>query len=170
MMDSNSLARDYLLIALKLDTLNVDIWIQLGIIYDKLNNIDSLEYCYQAALKINPQNALVNNNYAYSLSERGVKLDEALRMINIAIKAEPNNSAYQDTYGWIQFKLGNYESALDYILKAINTGEAGYEVFEHLGDVYKMMDKLEQAKEYYTKALQKNPNNKTTLEKLNSLK
>ncbi len=100
------------------------------------------------------QNALINNNYAYSLSERNLQLDRALQMIEIAMAADSSNSSYLDTYGWIYFKLGNYNKAYYYIQKAIGVdGEGNAELLEHLGDVLYMLDRKEEAIDYWEKAL-----------------
>ncbi len=52
----------------------------------------------------NPQNSrrqrIVLNNYAYYLSVKGVEL-EKLRTCQKAVILDPENSSFQDTYGWV---------------------------------------------------------------------
>ncbi len=102
------------------------------------------------------------------MCERGIQLDRCLEMATIAITAEPNNSAYLDTYGWILYKLGRYEEAAQYIQKAIDAGGASAVVHEHLGDVFFKLGNTEKAMEIWKRALEMNPKNdalKTKIER-----
>lgn len=155
---------------LKLNDTSLSVWSQIGIVYDQLGMIDSSDYAYQKALEINPYDALVNNNYAYSLSVRGIELEKALSMIKISLNAEPNNPSYLDTYGWIMFKLNNLEEALKYIDKAISLKNTNAEVWEHRGDILKSMGKIEEAIKSWEKVLELEPNRFSAEERLNKYK
>jgi len=145
----------------------IEYLIHLGILFDDTKQYDSCNYYYEKALEIEEMNPLVNNNYAYSLSVRGTNLDKALEMINIALAAEPNNPSFLDTYGWIQFKLGNTDKAIEYINKAIKIGDVSAEVFEHLGDIYNTLgDKIE-AEKNWRKGLEIEPDNSNLKKRLN---
>jgi Tfp pilus assembly protein PilF len=73
---------------------------------------------YDEALKYNDKNVVVLNNYAYFLSLEKKDLKKAERMSALAVKLEPNNSTYLDTYAWIFFVQGNYTLAKIYIESA----------------------------------------------------
>jgi len=146
--------------AIKSDTLGLveaDMKVQalstLGIAYDRLKQYKESIRSYEKALKLAPDNALVLNNLAYSLSERGEQLERCLDMAKIAVEKEPDNGAYLDTMGWIYFKMEKYEEARVWIEKAVSLGHAGAVVQEHLGDVYLKLGNKEKAMEYWTKAL-----------------
>lgn len=168
-LDSVRKALDYTMIADSLDPENIDIVVQLGILYDQLEIIDSSDIAYERALAIDSTNALANNNYAYSLSVREMELDRAEKMSKIALNQYPDNSAYLDTYGWIQYKLGNIEKALEYIQRSIEVGNASAEVFEHLGDIYKEKGLIEQSIEAYRNSLEKDENNAQVKTKIETL-
>lgn len=106
------------------------------------------------------------NNYAYSLSKVNKDLPKALEMSERTLEADSNNSAYLDTYGWINYKLGNIESAKKYIMKAIEIGGVSAEVYEHLGDIYLEIDEREEAIKNYNKALELDENSFNLKEKL----
>ncbi len=148
---------------------NFEIYAQYGITYDRIGLADSSDAMYSRALKINPNNALVNNNFAYSLSVRGIKLEEAINMSSIALKAEPYNPSYLDTYGWIQYRLGNYDLALEYLNKALTLGGSSAEVLEHLGEIYLKKGNSEKAKSVWNDALKMYPENQTLIMKLKEL-
>jgi tetratricopeptide (TPR) repeat protein len=109
---------------------------------------------------------LLLNNYGYSLAERGLQLRRALEMSKQAVTAEPDNSAYLDTYGWIFFRLENYRDAAVYIEKSIASGRASAVVHEHLGDVYIKLGQKERALELWKKALEMDSKNDAVKEKI----
>ncbi|NUQ81998.1 MAG: tetratricopeptide repeat protein [Bacteroidetes bacterium] len=117
-------------------------------------------------LVLDPNNATVLNNFAYSLSERGIRLDEAKRMSEASLKAEPENAAFLDTYGWICYQLKDFQTAEYYIKKSIETGDASAVVYEHLGDVYMAMGNRENAVLWWKKAFEKDPSLKGIKDKL----
>ncbi|MDX2129106.1 MAG: tetratricopeptide repeat protein [Chloroherpetonaceae bacterium] len=142
----------------------------LGMTYDKLRRYPESEKYYEEALKLRPEDALVLNNLAYSLSERDQQLERALEMAKIAVEKDSTNGAYLDTYGWVYYKLGRYKEALVWIDKAVKAGRESAAVLEHLGDVYyKLGDKVK-ALENWKKAFSLNQSNKALENKLNALK
>jgi tetratricopeptide (TPR) repeat protein len=169
LMQNDSLALNYFYESLKIDSLNVDIWIQIANIFDKTGDFAKSDSAFDQALKLAPDSPLVNNNYAYSLAQRNMNLKMALRMSSTAIEQLPNNAAYLDTYAWINFKLKNYETALEYMEKAINTGDAVGEVFEHLGDILMKLERFSDAKKAYQEALNLEPDRESAKLKLNDL-
>jgi tetratricopeptide (TPR) repeat protein len=152
-LNENEEAIKYIKMALKLSPDNVNLLGTLGLIYDGQKDWEACDSTYEKALSLDSTNALVNNNYAYSLSERGIKLDKALKMVEIAIKADPLNSSYLDTIGWVYFKLGEYEKAKDYIEKAIKVGGESSVMLEHLGDITYMLGNKDKAKNLWEKSL-----------------
>jgi len=151
---------------LALDSSFIDAVIQLGVSYDKIGQHDSSDFYYEWALNNQPDNVMVNNNYAYSLSVRNVNLEKALVLSRVAITQQPENSAYLDTYGWILYKMGKYEDALVYIKKSLATGEVSAEVLEHLGDIYRELKMLGKARDAWQNALANEPGRETILKRL----
>jgi len=127
--------------------------------YERLKKYSIADSLFRRAIKLDSSNALVLNNYAYSLSVRGIRLDEALRMVKRALESEPENGAYLDTIGWIYFKMGRYEDALKYIKQAFMVRDTSAEVAEHLGDVYEKLGMKDKAVELWKKALELDRNN-----------
>lgn len=126
----------------------------LGEIYRNLKDDNSSDKAFEAALKLDPKNLLVLNNYSYYLSLREEDLKKALEMSSITVKAEPENATYLDTYGWILHKLGRNQEALKYLKKAIDNDEApSGEILNHYGDVLTLLGKTDEAITYYEEAL-----------------
>lgn len=150
----------------ELNPTDVNVLSSLGLTYDALKMHAESDSTYERALRIDPDYALVLNNYAYSLSERNIHLDRAMKMSKRSLEKDSTNSSYLDTYGWILYQLGKYEEALVYIQKAVDLGDASAVVLEHLGDVYAKLQRLDDAKKYWTKALEKDQKNSALRAKL----
>ena len=142
----------YLKRALGISPNDVNLLGTLGLIYDSLKMWEECDKTYEHALGIDSSNATVNNNYAYSLSERGERLDLALEMAKLAIEKEPDNSSFLDTIGWVYYKLGNYEEAKTYLEKALEISGERPVMLDHLGDILFKMGKKELAVELWQKA------------------
>lgn len=143
--------------AIELDPNNIDLLGTLGLIYNSIERWEECDSVYTLALSKDPDNALINNNYAYSLSERGIRLDEALKMVNIALEEHPDNSSYLDTKGWIYFKMGEYTLAEEFIRRSLEIGGERAVIVDHLGDVLFKLGKVKDAIEYWKKAAELNP-------------
>ena len=139
--------------AIQLNEKSVDALSALGLVYDEMARHDDSDTMYERALRVDPKNALVLNNYGYSLSERNVQLDRALKMSEEAVRQAADNQSYLDTKGWIFYQLGRYEEAETHIKRAVDLGSKSPVINEHLGDVYAKMHKNDKAVEYWQKAL-----------------
>ncbi len=146
-------ALPYLEKAVELEPDDLDFLLGLAAAYDELRDFERSDSLYRRALKLQPDHPTALNNYAYSLSVRGERLEEAYEMAQKALEAQPRNGAFLDTMGWILYKMGRYDEALEYIRKAAELRSDSAEVFEHLGDVYEKLGEMEQARNAWRKAL-----------------
>jgi len=142
----------------KLDPRDLNTLSTLALTYEGLKRYEDCDRIYEEALKLEPNSALLLNNYGYSLADRGVQLDRALEMATKAVDQEPENPSYLDTLGWVYFRLGRYPEAAIYIERAVK-GEASAVIHEHLGDVYSKLGKPELAQKHWNLGLEKDPNN-----------
>ena len=156
--------------AVVLNPADLSILSTLALAYDNQGEYSKSADTYEKALSVDPQNPLILNNYAYNLSERGVDLEKALRMSEMSIEKEPQNSSYLDTYGWIFFKMKNYKQAKKYIEKSLEINGNNAVVLEHLGDIYHSMKDASNAKKYWNLSLNINPGNTILKEKIEKLK
>jgi Tfp pilus assembly protein PilF len=133
----------------------------LGDAYNYAKKYSASDSSYDYALKLDPMNATVLNNYAYYLSVRGVRLEDAERMSKKSLEVRKDEPTFMDTYGWILYKQGKYKDAQEYIQKAIdaNGENADGTLWEHLGDVYYKQGNVDKAVECWTKAKEKGTEN-----------
>lgn len=143
----------------------IDLLVQSAGIYEKLGDFEKVFEIYNKAIQLDSNDPMLNNNYAYTLSENGGDLQKALAMANKAISAEPENPYYLDTFGWIKFRLGELEMAEKYVLKSLKYLEAA-EMYEHLGDIYEAMNKIEDAVKNWQNAIELEPERDNIREKL----
>lgn len=104
-------------------------------------------------LKESPRNPIALNNLGYFLLERNERLDEAIGLIQKALKVDPTNPSYLDSLGWANFMLGNFRDAERALLTAARLDNSSGTIREHLGDVYNKQGKADQARSSWQKAL-----------------
>jgi len=146
--------------AFRIDDSNLNVVSTLGMIYDNAEEFNKCDKLYEHAFKIFPNNSLLLNNYAYSLAERGIRLEEALQMSKKSLEVDSLNGSYLDTLGWIYFQMGDYSLAEKYVKLSIEHGSASSEVLEHMGDIYFKLNNKEAAIDYWNKAHEKDASNK----------
>lgn len=140
------------------DTSNIELYSGyisgMGDIYQKIGNTDSACRYYDESLRVNPDNILALNNYAYYLSEIDRDLDKAQDMALKVINVEPDNSTYVDTYAWILYKKGEYFQAKQYIDKVLNNESyaPSAEVYDHAAAIYGKLGDEAKAAEFSEKA------------------
>ena len=103
-------------------------------------------------LQETPGNPIAMNNLGYFLLERNERYQEALDLIQQAVKIDPTNPKYLDSLGWAYFKLNKFSEAERYLKDAIRYDSSSGTVYEHLGDVYQKQGKHELAKTAWSRA------------------
>jgi Tfp pilus assembly protein PilF len=83
------------------------------------------------------------------LADRGVQLEDALKMIQRAVQLDPQQYAYLDSLGWVYFKLGQYKLAEENLLQATQRMGTDPTVHDHLGELYEKTGRLKQAAEQW---------------------
>jgi|TARA_B110000971_G_scaffold209486_1_gene235674 tetratricopeptide (TPR) repeat protein len=136
---------------------------------EKLGNTILSEQLLKEAIKLKPDYALAYNALGYSFADRGVKLNEAKKYIEIALSIQPRNHYILDSMGWVYFRLGNLKLAYQFVLKAFNL-QQDPEIAAHLGEILWKQGKIEEAKKILSNSLEKYPNNNIISETQDRLK
>jgi tetratricopeptide (TPR) repeat protein len=162
------LAEKAYLRALELKPDNPEVLVQLAILYDLLKDQKkALEY-FRQVLSFEPKNATALNYIGYTYAEQSINLDEAENLIRQALEIEPKNAAYLDSLGWVYYQKKDYLNALIQLEEASQLLEDQV-IFEHLGDTYQALNKVEEAKNIWEKALKLNPKNKKLQDKIKEI-
>lgn len=116
----------------------------IGEMYELKKNRDSALTYFAEAVECDSSNLIYKNSYAYFLALEGVQLDEALELSRSCVQAEPDSPYYLDTYGWVNFLLGNADIAIENLTKASELMPDSSEIWRHLAEV--LDTKAEKAK------------------------
>lgn len=135
------------------DALKAQFYSTLGDLYNETKDFPKSDENFEKALEYDANNVYVLNNYAYYLSLRKEKLERAAEMSKKSNALSPDNSSFEDTYGWILFQGKNYSDALIWLMQAeIHGGNDSGTILEHIGDAYFMSGDTAKALIYWNKA------------------
>src|SRR3984893_3572407 len=132
---------------------NEMVWFVLGAIYERQKFFDRAEDQFKKVLAVNPKNGSVLNYYGYMLGDLGQRLDEAVDLVQRALKEEPYNGAYLDSMGWIYYKQNKLGEAEATLRKAVERDSHDPTIHSHLGDVYAKLGRNELAASEWEKSL-----------------
>ncbi|MEN2281581.1 tetratricopeptide repeat protein [Algoriphagus sp. SE2] len=125
----------------------------LGNAYYNLGMKDKAFENFDNAIKLNPNDEQVLNNYAYFLSIEKRDLEKAKSMSEKVVKRFPNNGTFLDTHAWVLFQIGDYEGAKKYMDLALeNEAEPSGIMLEHYGDILYHLGRKSEALSYWKKA------------------
>jgi len=127
-----------------------------------LDRLDIMESDFKAILAEDPGSAKALNALGYSLADRTDRFTEALSYIERALALKPDDPAILDSMGWIQFRLGNPEQAVEYLRKALALMPDG-EIAAHLGEVLWSLGRHEEARSTWEAALDRDPDHEYLL-------
>jgi len=154
---------------LELDSSNTDVMYLLGSLYLEAGEVDKSVEILKRSIATDPQHDGSLNTLAYLYAEEGRNLDEALDLINRALKILPDCGAYLDSKGWIYYKKGLYQKSLEFLLNADEILDDPV-VYSHIGDVYHVTGQVDKAIKYWNLSLALLPNQKEIVEKLRKAK
>jgi len=101
---------------------------------------------FDQAIKLNPEDMTLLNNYAYYLAEQNLKLKQAEEMARKVIEKEKSNTTFLDTYAWVLYKRGKLNDAAKVMENIINSGDtADAEWYEHYGFILMKQKKCDKA-------------------------
>lgn len=140
-------------------------WI-LGEAYNGLGQFENSDKAFEQALVLKSNNVLAINSYCYYLAIRNSNLERALILAEKLIKEDPLNASFQDTYGWVLYKLKRYKDAIKVFQKIIENGKASSIHHEHYGDVLFKSGNSAEALVQWEKANSLSPGNAGLIRKI----
>src|SRR2546428_4371610 len=127
---------------------------QLGAVLEREKSHDAAEAVFREALAVQPDAAPILNYLGYMNADRGVRLEEAVNLLEKAVSLDPENGAYLDSLGWALYRVDRVERAEEQLRKAVTKMGANGVAMDHLGDVLKRRGAVRDALAYWRKALQ----------------
>jgi Tfp pilus assembly protein PilF len=130
--------------------------LQLAMAAESRNDVDEAIARYRAIMAVEPDNAIVLNNLAYSLADRKNAAKEALPLAQRAYRLAPS-PLFADTLGWVHFKLGDAAAALPYLDRAAKQDPGNVDILVHAATVHAALNNLPQARAYLDAAVKADP-------------
>jgi tetratricopeptide (TPR) repeat protein len=165
-LDKPELAREYLAKGVERYPNDIQMRFHLGSAEDKLGHFDAATTQFEKVLAIDPKNSAAMNYLGYSWAERGIRLEEAEKLLRKAVSLEPESGAYLDSLGWVRYKQKAPCEAAQFLTKAVQYAQDPV-IFEHLGDAQHECGQVPAALQAWSKALSMNPKNEALLKKVN---
>jgi tetratricopeptide (TPR) repeat protein len=131
-----------------------------GISEERQQDWAKAEPDFRQALKLRPNQPQVLNYLGYSYVEKKQNLDEALDMIQRAVKARPDDAYITDSLGWVYYRLGRYGDAVRQMERAVALMPVDPVINDHLGDVYWAVGRKREAEFQWQRALSFKPDDK----------
>jgi tetratricopeptide (TPR) repeat protein len=148
----------------------VEIRYLLSNVYSAQRAMAKAEEQLEMILKIDPNNATVNNDLGYLWADQNKNLEKSEEMIRLAIELdrrqrqmgrnpavseEQENAAYIDSLGWVLFRRGQLEEARKQLELAstLPDGADDPTVWDHLGDVLFRSQQMELARSAWEKSV-----------------
>ena len=127
---------------------------QQGSIFERQKKFPEAERAFRSALALEQDNPAILNYLGYMLADRGIKLDEAVGMIEKALKTDPTNGAYLDSLGWAYFRQNKLDLAEEYLKKALRFAATDATVNDHIGDLFFKQARFDEARSAWNKTVQ----------------
>ena len=136
-------------------SIKVELLKQLALIHQRHDRIDLTIARLKEAYDVEPMDPGLNNDLGYTMADAGRDLDEAERMIRLAVAAHPREAAYLDSLGWLMYKKGHFEEARVWLNRgaALQEGQDPV-IYDHLGDSHWRLGQKDQAVEAWKRSLE----------------
>ncbi|MCH8203716.1 MAG: tetratricopeptide repeat protein [Candidatus Hydrogenedentes bacterium] len=139
-----------------LDAYGGEKWLHyyLAMVHENLNHSEQTEKNLRACLDYDSNDPDVLNFLGYFLAEEDRRLGEAEALLDRALKMDPENGFFLDSLGWIYYRQGKSELAIEYIRGAIRSMASDDAILrDHLGDAYLQNGEIKKAIAEWRRAL-----------------
>ncbi|MCC5887449.1 MAG: tetratricopeptide repeat protein [Gammaproteobacteria bacterium] len=134
----------------------------------RVDDIAGLEADLRHILELDPDHAMALNALGYILADRTDRYGEAKALITRALELRPNEPAYIDSLGWVEYRLGNHARARTLLERAYRL-MPDHEIAAHLGEVLWVMGKREAALQTWEEGLALDPDSDVLAETMERL-
>ena len=140
-----------------------------ALIAEKLNLLDVAERDLREILKKDPKNVNALNALGFTLADRTTRYQEAYELLQQALALKPEDPFILDSFGWVQYRLGNQAEALKHLKRALELRNDA-EISAHLGEVLWVTGNRNEAESVWNRALNLTPDSETLLGVINKFR
>ena len=162
-------ALKYLLSAEELSPDDRDVLLELARTYEEEGEPEEALARVKRLYSSDTEDPVLKNYYGYLLALNGDRLNFAERLLNQALEQDPDNGYYLDSLGWIKYKQGEYQRALELLLDASRAVNDDPKIWEHLGDTYVKLEAMDEARQAYRKSIELSTRKSEVARKLQSI-
>jgi len=119
---------------------------------------------FEQLLAVDPDDAYALNYLGYMFAEAGIRLDEAVVLLERALAIEPQNGAFLDSMAWARFRRGELQQAaasIEQALARLDEDSAEPEeravILQHAGDIARALGHCGAARTHFEAALRLSP-------------
>jgi tetratricopeptide (TPR) repeat protein len=149
---------------------NIQLLFLRSVYNQEINDLSLMEADLRRIIQLNPGSPVAYNTLGYFLADSTDRYEEAYDLIKRAIELAPDDPAIIDSLGWVQYRLGLYDEALENLDRAYELFP-DHEVAAHLGEVLWALGERSQARSIWRTALEIQPDSehiRSTMERLTS--
>ncbi|HMV41091.1 MAG TPA: tetratricopeptide repeat protein [Leptospiraceae bacterium] len=144
--------------AIAIDAKNPNYYFFRASAYEKNKQLNETIQDLKKSLELDNTNAATYNFLGYLYAENNMELVDAYNFIKKAVELEPDNGSYQDSLGWVLFKMEKLKESLHHLNLALqimtDRKEDDPVVYDHLGDVFFKMNDMDNASENWKKSVE----------------
>ncbi len=137
-----------------------------GVSNERLGNWDEAEADLKQALEFRPDQAHVLNYLGYSWIEQNRNLTEAREMIERAVELRPDDGYITDSLGWVEYRLGDFEAAVETMERAVELTPTDPVINDHFGDTLWVVGRKTEARFQWRRALSFKPDEEDLRERI----
>ena len=155
--------------AIKRYPTNPELLYDYALLAESQKKLPEMEATLRLVIELAPNNQHAYNALGYSYADRNINLNEALVLIEKALKIAPDDPFILDSFGWVKYRLGKFDEA-ELALRHAYQLRSDPEIAIHLGEVLWSSGKKDEARQLWMEVNRKYPKNETlksTLTRLN---
>lgn len=130
-----------------------DLLYHIASLYTRIGQKETTERVLEQIVESDSSHAPACNDLGYSWAEQGKNLSRAESLIRVAVEKEPDNHSFLDSLGWVLYKRGRFDLALQMLQNAVDAAsEPDPIVLDHLGDTLYRLDRKTDAADTWKKS------------------
>jgi len=135
------------------DDANWALFFDRGVALDRAHQWARAEDDLQRALKMAPDQAVVENYLGYSWADQNRNLPKARELLQRALAAKPEDGEVVDSLGWVMLRQGDVAGAVRRLERATELAPDDATINSHLGDAYWAAGRRREAADQWRRAL-----------------
>ena len=147
---------------------NPDLLYHFAIVSEESGDIDTSIILLERMTNLFPDSANGWNALGYLLADHDMRLQEAEQYVKNALEIEPGSPNIIDSLGWVYYRQGKLDKALEYLMMAVAMSNSA-EIAAHLGEVFWKLGEHEKARAAFDVGRQHEPDNKVLNETVQRL-